>query len=83
MDRLAPALVALIGLALIVMNRKAPDVAMTNSRAIFGREIRAGSREHRFTVIFARSLAIFVGSVMMVGGTLDALWSDWRGVLFK
>lgn len=83
MDRVTSALVALIGLVIIIMNRKFPEIAMTNSRDVFGREIRKGSREHRFATIFSRSLAAFVGSVMLIFGTLDALLIDWREILLK
>ncbi|GIE92510.1 hypothetical protein [Actinoplanes regularis] len=83
MDRIISALVALVGLAIIIENQKFPDIAMTNSREVFGREIREGSREHRFTVIFSRLLAIFAGSAMLICGSLDALMIDWRGALLK
>jgi hypothetical protein len=83
MDRVISTLVALIGLGLIITNRKFPDISMANSREIFGREIHEGSREHKFAIIFSRSLALFVGSVMLVFGTLDALMIDWRDALRK
>jgi hypothetical protein len=83
MDRVLSAFAALTGLALIILNRHAPRIAMTNSREVFKREIRKGTREYRFAVIFSRSLAVFVGSGMLIMGTLDAFMIDWRGALLN
>jgi len=78
MDRITPALVALAGLAVIILNRRFGRAAITNSREVFGRDIQKGTREYQFSIIFARVLAVIVGSGMLILGTLDALMIDYR-----
>ena len=79
MDRIIPTLLAVGGVLAVAFNRHFGDVAITNSRRIFGVDYRVGSRGYRFMFWFGRTLAIVVGSAMAVLGMLDALRIDWRG----
>ncbi|MCA2211673.1 hypothetical protein [Jidongwangia harbinensis] len=79
MERTTSVIVALAGLAIVILNRRFGRVAITNSREIFGRDIRKGTREYRVMVLYSRTLAVIVGSLMLILGTLDALMIDYRG----
>lgn len=78
MDRAVAVLIALAGLGAVVFNRRFGRSSVTSSREFFGRELREGSREYRFMVLYSRVIAVVVGSLMFLAGTLDLLGISWR-----
>lgn len=76
--RVADALIALAGLAVIVLNKWFADASATTSRDVFGVDLRPGTRAHRFNRIYSRTLVIVVGTLSFVAGTLGVLGVDWR-----
>ncbi|MBG0569257.1 hypothetical protein [Actinoplanes aureus] len=79
-ERLIAGLVAVMGLYAVVRNRSFAEASVVSSRRDFGIHLREGSRAYRFNWIFSRTMAITVGVVMLVGGTLGAIGIDWRDI---
>lgn len=78
--RAVDALVALCGLAVIFFNKRFADASVKTSQEVFGISLREGTRAYKINRIYSRSLAILVGTVMFIGGTLGALRVDWRSL---
>lgn len=77
MTRVFYVLIALAGLAAAIANRRFATASERSSAQHFGREIRPGSKEHRFMVIWSRTLAVLVGTTIFVLGILGALGIIW------
>lgn len=72
MVRVFYAAIALGGLAVVIGNRRFAASSHAASAKYFGRRVREGSAESRFMGAFSRVLAVVVGLVLFVGGTLAA-----------
>ena len=69
-----------MGLFALYENKAFARASTKSSREQFGRPLREGSREHRFNRVFTRTLAIVVGSLLVIGGVLAGLGIDWRDI---
>ncbi|MEV0896087.1 hypothetical protein [Actinoplanes sp. NPDC049802] len=72
MERVMYGVLAVAGVLAIAFNRRFAASSVESSRSFFGREMRSGTREHRFTAGYARVVAILVGTAMIVSGILGA-----------
>ncbi|GAB2602644.1 hypothetical protein Aab01nite_62230 [Paractinoplanes abujensis] len=64
--------IAVAGVLAVVSNRRFAAAGIESSRSFFGRELRPGSREYRFTYGYSRVMAVLVGSFLAVSGVLGA-----------
>jgi hypothetical protein len=77
-ERLLSGFVGAMGLYAVVRNRSMAESSVVSSRRYFGIHLRDGSRAYRFNWIFSRTLAIVVGTLMLVAGSLGVIGIDWR-----
>jgi hypothetical protein len=73
MTRVVAALVALIGIGAVVMNKRFGRASLDASRNFYGIKLPEGSRRQRFTVAYSRTLAVAIGSALAVMGALAAI----------
>lgn len=78
MARILYGLIALMGLAAAVANRRFATASHDSSARFFGRRVRPCSTESRFLTAWSRILAIVAGLLMFVMGTLGALGVIWN-----
>ena len=63
-----------MGLYAVVRNRRFAEASVAASENHFGVRLREGTRAYRFNWIFSRSMAIGVGTLMMIGGFLGRMF---------
>ncbi len=77
-ERLIAGCAGAMGLYAVVRNRSVAEASVVSSRRYFGIQLRDGSRAYRFNWIFSRTLALVVGTLLLVCGSLGAIGIDWR-----
>jgi hypothetical protein len=79
-ERFIAGWVAALGSYGVVRNRSVAEASVVSSRRYFGIHLREGSRAYRFNWIFSRTIALVVGTVMLVCGLLGVVGIDWRDI---
>ena len=79
-DRIVAAMVAGMGLFAVVRNRRFAEASIAASHKYFGIRLREDTRAYRFNWIWSRTIAIVVGSLMVIAGGLGAIGVDWRDI---
>lgn len=72
MDRVLSGFVAVVGAYVLVRFWRAPDSSRA-ARRIFGRNIKEGSREHRFALVWDRVFMTVCAGALCVLGILGTL----------
>jgi hypothetical protein len=67
-DRVVYGVIAIVGLGAIVADRRFARASADASRNSFGRDVRPGSREHKFMAAYSRIIAMAVGTTMFIAG---------------
>jgi hypothetical protein len=78
MVRIGHGLVAILGLAAALSNKRFARASTASSKEFFGRDVREGSREHKAMQVWSRTIAILVGTVMFVAGVLGVFGISWQ-----
>lgn len=76
MERVAYGIVALMGVAAVLVNRRFGEVV---SMSMLGRDTPRSSRRYRVVVGYSRTIIVATGTVMAICGLLGALGIRSRG----